>query len=91
MLQAEKTSRLNLRLPEQQHIALKDAAAMSGTSVTDFVLMPAIERAQALLAAARTTEIHAEVAASFVHWLDEPGRVVAEMKPLANAEPFDET
>jgi len=89
MPHAEKTSRLNLRITAQRHKALKDAAALSGTSVTEFVLVPAVERAQALVAAEQTTRVQLEVARDFMRWLDEPGRLVPAMKSLADAQPFD--
>lgn len=89
MPHAEKTSRLNLRISAPRHQVLKDAAALSGTSVTEFVLVPAIERAQALVAAEQTTRIQSEVAQEFMQWLEEPGRLIPAMKPLADAEPFD--
>lgn len=84
----EKNSRLNVRLSESQRKALKDAAAITGTSVSDFVLMPAVERAHQVLAAERVTHIQADAAVQFLEWLDEPPRVIPEMKPLADAEPF---
>ena len=85
----EKTSRIDFRISEEQKQALKDAAALAGASVTDFVLMPAIERAQALLAAQRVTTIESRVAEDFLQWLDEPPRVVPAMKPLGDEAPFE--
>ena len=87
----EKNSRLNVRLAEQQRQLLKDAAALTGTSMSEFLLAPAIERAHQVLAAARLTRIHTDGADDFLRWLDEPPLAIPEMKPLAEAEPIGQS
>lgn len=89
MRASEKDRRLNVRLSARQKDLLRDAAALTGTSISGFVLAPAVERAQILVAAKDTTEIQDHVADSFIAWLDEPGRFLPDMKPLVAAEPFE--
>ena len=86
----EKSARINVRLSERQRGLIHDAAEVTGTSMSEFILVPAIERAVNILASEQVTRLNAEVAERFIAWMDEPARVIPSMKRLANAEPFDE-
>lgn len=85
----EKSARINVRLSERQRELIHDAAEVTGTSMSEFILVPAIERAANVLASEQVTRLNAEVAEKFVGWIDEPARVIPSMKRLADAEPFD--
>jgi uncharacterized protein (DUF1778 family) len=84
----EKTARVNFRVTAEQDRLLREAAALAGTSVSSFVLEPALERAHLVVESEQVTRIPRAVAAAFFEWLDRPAEVVPEMKRLANAEPF---
>jgi uncharacterized protein (DUF1778 family) len=86
---AEKSARINVRLSEKQHRLIQEAAATTGTTMSDFILVPAIERAVVVLQADQVTHINADVAERFLAWLDEPARVIPAMTRLAKAVPFD--
>lgn len=85
----EKSARINVRLSDRQRELIVDAAAVTGTSMSEFILVPAIERAASILASEQVTRLNAEVAEKFVAWMDEPAVVLPSMKRLADAEPFD--
>jgi len=85
----EKSARINVRLSDRQRELIGDAAAVTGTSMSEFILVPAIERAVSILASEQVTRLNAEVAEKFVAWMDEPAVVIPAMKRLADAEPFD--
>jgi uncharacterized protein (DUF1778 family) len=84
----EKTGRINVRASEHQREIIKQAAQITGTSMSEFIMVPAVERAASVLASEQVTRLNSEVADRFVAWMDEPARVVPAMKRLANAEPF---
>ncbi len=86
----EKSARINVRLSDRQRELIVDAAAVTGTSMSEFILVPAIERAAAILASEQVTRLNAEVAEKFAAWMDEPAVVLPPMKRLADAEPFDD-
>jgi len=85
----EKSARINVRLSDRQRELIHDAAEVTGTTMSEFILVPAIERAANILASEQVTRLNAEVAEKFTAWLDEPARVLPSMKRLADAEPFD--
>lgn len=84
----EKNSRINMRLTQRQRELLKDAASISGTSVSDFVLVPALERAHQLVMASAVTRIRSDAAQEFKAWLDAPAESIAAMAPLRDADPL---
>lgn len=86
----EKTGRINVRVSDRQRELIKQAAAVTGTSMSEFILVPAVERAATVLASEQVTRLNADVAQRFLAWLDEPGQVIPAMKRLVNAEPFED-
>ena len=73
------TGRLNFRVTSEQERALRDAAALSGQSVSGFVLSSAVERAHELLARANAIELSDAAFRKFVAALDEPAEAVPEL------------
>jgi uncharacterized protein (DUF1778 family) len=57
--------------------------------MSEFILVPAIERAANVLSAAQVTRLNAEVVDRFAAWMDEPALVIPAMKHLTDVEPFD--
>jgi len=84
----EKTGRINVRVSERQRELIKWAAQATGTSMSEFIMVPAVERAASVLASEQITRLNSEVADRFMAWLDEPAHVIPAMKRLADAEPF---
>ena len=76
------TGRLNFRLTSDQERALRQAAALTGQSVTGFVLASSVERAQELLERANTIELSDAAFRRFLSALDEPAEVVPELVRL---------
>lgn len=85
----EKTGRINIRVSERQRELIKEASLITGTSMSEFILVPAVERAANVLASEQVTRLNADVAERFLEWMDEPGEIKPAMKKLASAEPFD--
>lgn len=85
----EKTGRINIRVSERQRELLKEASLVCGTSMSEFILVPAVERAASVLASEQVTRVNVDIADQFLEWMDEPAQVTPAMKRLANAEPFD--
>jgi len=86
----EKTGRINVRVSDRQRELIKEAAQTTGTSMSEFIIVPAVERAASVLASEQITRLNSEVADRFVAWLDKPAHVIPAMKRLADAEPFGE-
>jgi uncharacterized protein (DUF1778 family) len=76
------TGRLNFRLTSEQERALRHAAALSGQSVSGFVLSSAVERAHELLQRANTIELSDAAFRKFVAALDQPAEAVPELVRL---------
>lgn len=76
------TGRLNFRLASDQERALRQAAALTGQSISGFVLSSAIERAHKLLERANTIELSDAAFREFVAALDEPSEMVPELARL---------
>ena len=76
------TGRLNFRLTSDQERALRQAAAITGQSVSGFVLSSAVEHAHELLERANTIELSDVAFRKFVAALDEPAEVVPELVRL---------
>lgn len=76
------TGRLNFRLtPDQEH-ALRQAAAITGQSVSGFVLSSAVEHAQEVLQRANAVTLSDRAFRGFVAALDEPAEEVPELVRL---------
>lgn len=78
------TGRLNFRLTSDQERALRQAAELTGQSVTGFVLSSAVVRAHELLERANTIELSEAAFRKFVADLDEPTEVVPQLVRLFN-------
>lgn len=76
------TGRLNFRLTDDQERALRQAAALTGQSVSGFVLSSAVEHAHELLERANHIELSAADFKRFTADLDEPAKVVPELVKL---------
>jgi len=76
------TGRLNLRLNSEQERALRHAAALSGQTLSGFVLSSAVERAHELLERANTIELSEAAFREFVAALDQPAEAVPELTRL---------
>ena len=87
-----KNARIAVRLAPDQDALIRDAAAASGQSLTEFVTSAAIERAQDALADRRVFRLDAQAWAEFSALLDRPARPVPELvKLLREAAPWDDT
>ena len=76
------TGRLNFRLNTEQELALRHAAALSGQSVSGFVVSTAVERAHEVLARANDVRLSDAAFRDFVAALDEPAEMVPELVRL---------
>ena len=85
----EKSARINVRVSERQRELIQEAAQATGTSMSEFILVPAIERAANVLSAEQVTRLNAEVVDRFAAWMDQPALVIPAMKQLVDVEPFD--
>lgn len=77
------TGRLNFRLSPDQEQALRHAAALTGQSVSGFVLSTAVEQAHELLARANRIELSEAAFRQFVAALEAPAEAVPELTRLA--------
>jgi len=77
------TGRLNFRLSPDQEQALRHAAALTGQSVSGFVLSTAVEHAHELLARANRIELSEAAFRQFVAALEQPAEAVPELARLA--------
>lgn len=74
--------RLNFRLTAEQERAVRQAAALTGQSVSGFVLSSAVEHAQEVLERANHVELSASEFRRFVTELDKPAALVPELVVL---------
>ena len=77
-----KDVRLAVRLRADQDSLIRDAAAASGQTVTEFVTAAAVERASDTLADRRLFRLDAEAWAEFTALVDRPAKVVPELAEL---------
>lgn len=93
MSAATKSQRINLRASERQEAILRQAAEQSQTSLTEFVLGSAVERAERVLADRRWFTATPEQYEEFVRLLDQPveTRRLAELfaRPAVFDAPFE--
>lgn len=73
------TGRLNFRLSPEQEQALRHAAALTGQSLSGFVLSAAVDHAHDLLARANRIELSEAAFRRFVAALDEPDEAAPEL------------
>ena len=76
------TGRLNFRLTDEQERALRQAAALTGQTVTGFVLSTAVEHAHAVLERANHIELSAADFKRFVTEVEKPAEAVTELVKL---------
>lgn len=76
------TGRLNFRLTAEQEHALRQAAALTGQSVSGFVLSSAVEHAQEVIDRSNRIELSAAEFRRFVAELENPAEEVPELAAL---------
>lgn len=86
-----KQARLAMRLTPDQDALIRDAAAATGQSLTDFVTSAAISKAEDALADRRVFRLDDAAWAEFSAILDRPAERVPELaKLLSERAPWDE-
>jgi len=70
---ARKETRLDVRLSHEQKMLLEEAAAISGISMSAFVVQTVARRAREVVADYRSMELSAAESRAFVNQLMEPG------------------
>jgi uncharacterized protein (DUF1778 family) len=86
----EKSARINVRLSGRQRELIQEASQVTGSSMSEFILVPAIERAANVLASEQVTRLNAGLADRFVSWMDDSAQAIPAMKRLVDAEPFED-
>lgn len=81
-----KDARLAMRLTPDQDALIRDAAAATGQSLTEFVMMAAVTRAEDTLADRRVFRLDEAAWAEFSAILDRPAKRIPELARLL-AEP----
>lgn len=76
------TGRLNFRLTTEQERALRQAAALTGQSISGFVLSSAVQHAHEVLERVNHIELSAAEFRRFVDELDKPAQPVPELVTL---------
>jgi uncharacterized protein (DUF1778 family) len=88
---ATRQSRINLRTSARQEQLLKQAAATTDRTMTDFVLDSAVVEAERVLADRRWFLISDEQWDEFQHLLEQPARDLPRLRDLlARPSPFDD-
>lgn len=77
-----KQSRFNIRASARQGTLIREAAAVSGKSVTEFVLNSACSTAEQILADQRQLVVDAAVWARFMEALDRPPTTKRRLQEL---------
>lgn len=86
---AVRQARINLRASARQELLLKQAAAASDRTMTDFVLESAVLEAERVLADRRWFLISDEQWDEFQHLLEQPVRDLPRLRGLlAKPSPF---
>jgi uncharacterized protein (DUF1778 family) len=84
-----RQSRINLRASARQEQLLKQAAAATDRTMTDFVLESAVGEAERVLANRRWFLISDEQWNEFQHLLEQPARELPRLRALlATSSPF---
>lgn len=88
---ARKDARLAMRLTPEQDGLIRDAAAVTGQTLTEFVTTAAISRAADTLADRRVFRIDAAAWSEFTAILDRPAQRIPALAQLLNEPaPWDE-
>lgn len=81
--QEAKSSRLEARLPESVHSLLREAAALQGRSLSEFVVSSAREAAERAIAEHNVIELSLSDQQRFAAALEKPPKVAAALKQAA--------
>ena len=81
---SRKQARLAMRLTPDQDALIRDAAAVTGQSLTEFVTTAAVTRAEDTLADRRVFRLNDAAWAEFVAILDRPAKHTPELAKLLN-------
>ena len=79
-----RSDRLEVRTTDEQNALIRQAAALRGWTVTQFVLDSAVERAEQVLREQRTLTLPNKVFDAFMAALDGPAEAVPELVDLFN-------
>lgn len=86
-----KNARLAMRLTPDQDALIRDAAAVTGQSLTEFVTTAAVTRAEDTLADRRVFRLDDGAWTEFAAILDRPAKRIPELAELLNGPaPWDE-
>ena len=86
-----KEARLAMRLTPDQDALIRDAAAVTGQSLTEFVMTAAVARAEDTLADRRVFRLNDAAWTEFNAILDRPAKSIPELVNLLNEPaPWDE-
>jgi uncharacterized protein (DUF1778 family) len=77
-----RTKRIDVRVTDAQDAVIREAAKLTGETVTSFLLSAAVQRARDLLEERRHLTMTAVSFRSLADALDEPGEPVAEFREL---------
>ncbi|HST41321.1 MAG TPA: DUF1778 domain-containing protein [Conexibacter sp.] len=77
-----RARRIDVRVSDEQNALIREAAALSGQTVTAFLLDAAQDRARALMDERRHLVMSQHAFARFAEALDAPAEPVAEMSEL---------
>lgn len=88
---ARKDARLAVRLTPEQDALIRDAAAATGQSLTEFVISSTVSRAEDALADRRVFRLDDAAWTEFNAILDRPAERIPELaKLLGERAPWDE-
>ncbi len=82
------TTVLSVRVSETERSLLEAAARHAHTNLSDFIRKKALESAEMEILAKTVVEIPAEKWAAFEAWMDEPPKVIPEVKELLSMKPL---
>jgi uncharacterized protein (DUF1778 family) len=86
-----KQARIAVRITPNQDALIRDAAALRGQSLTDFITMAAVQLAEDTLADRRTFRLQDIAWTEFAAILDRPAHRVPELvELLSERPPWDE-
>ncbi|WP_243064973.1 DUF1778 domain-containing protein [Humibacter sp. RRB41] len=83
-----KSARIEVRVTSDQKQVIERAAALQGRSVTDFISALVTEEAEEVVQSTRVKTLSAEAFDDFLRALDEPPRVIPELKRLFQKHPI---
>jgi uncharacterized protein (DUF1778 family) len=82
MTTSARSRRIDVRVTDEQDALIRQAAALSGRTVTGFLLDAAEERARQLTDERRHVTMSERMFARFAATLEDPGEVVPELREL---------